>query len=136
MRSKGCARSWLTSSAPKKLAYSAWIGEAATFEAFWSFGIDLEEYDLLRALGNAGLRSVMGGECHVELAAARTLRRHGQGAGIYSDPRVGNQTIAILAILRLFRRSSPSTSADMELFKLLSDEAAEPLFGRQRAFEV
>jgi chemotaxis receptor (MCP) glutamine deamidase CheD len=43
--------------------------------------------------------------------------------------RFANQTIAILAILRLFPRSSRSTAADMELFKLLSDEAALPLFG-------
>src|SRR5580700_9179869 len=39
----------------------------STFQVFWSFGIDLETYDLLRALGDAGLQRVMRGECHVDL---------------------------------------------------------------------
>ena len=34
----------------------------ATLQAFWSFGIDPEKYDLRRALGDAGLRRVMRGE--------------------------------------------------------------------------
>src|ERR1700679_2188602 len=41
----------------------------ATFQPFWSFGTDLKNYDLLQALGDAGLKRVMRGECHVELAA-------------------------------------------------------------------
>ncbi|MGC2730828.1 MAG: hypothetical protein WA254_16675, partial [Candidatus Sulfotelmatobacter sp.] len=42
-------------------------GGTSAFHAFWSFGIDLEKYDLLRALGDAGLQRVMRGECHIEL---------------------------------------------------------------------
>src|SRR5580698_3738074 len=37
----------------------------ATFQIYWSFGIDVENYDLLRALGEAGLQQVMRGECHI-----------------------------------------------------------------------
>jgi len=33
----------------------------STFHVFWSFGIDLARYDLLRALGDAGLQRVMRG---------------------------------------------------------------------------
>src|SRR5271167_2066802 len=40
-----------------------------TFQVFWSFGIDLERYDLLRALGDSGLQRVMRGECHVGFEA-------------------------------------------------------------------
>lgn len=98
-----------------------------TFHVFWSFGIDLEEYDLLRALGDAGLDRVMRGECHVELTA-------GEGgemgrARAFVPIRVANQTVAILAILRLLPQKLDFDKADMELFKLLSDEAAKPLFG-------
>lgn len=101
---------------------------SAALESFWSFGIDLEGYDLLRALGDAGLERVMRGECHVELAAGEHAGEMGR-ARAFVPIRVGNQTIAILAILRLLPQKLHFDSADMELFKLLSDEAAKPLFG-------
>jgi hypothetical protein len=98
------------------------------FHVFWSFGIDLEGYDLLSALGNAGLDRVMRGECHVELAAGEHAGEMGR-ARAFVPIRVANQTIAILAILRLLPQKLNFDGADMELFKLLSDEAAKPLFG-------
>jgi hypothetical protein len=100
---------------------------STTFPVFWSFGIDLEEYDLLRALGDAGLERVMRGECHVELAAGEHAGEMGR-ARAFVPIRVGGQTIAILAILRLLPQKLNFDGADMELFKLLSDEAAKPLF--------
>jgi hypothetical protein len=100
----------------------------ATFHVYWSFGIDAENYDLMRALGEAGLRRVMGGECHVELPA-----RDHSGAmtkvQAFIPIRCANQTIAILAILRLLPQKIAFDRSDMELFKLLSEEAAKPLFG-------
>ncbi len=98
------------------------------FHAFWSFGIDLEQYDLRRALGAAGLDRVMRGECYVELAAGEHAGEMGR-ARAFVPIRVANQTIAILAILRLLPQKLNFDGADMELFKLLSDEAAKPLFG-------
>jgi GAF domain-containing protein len=101
---------------------------STTLQAFWSFGIDLEGYDLPRALGNAGLERVMRGECHVELAAGEHAGEMGR-ARAFVPLRVANQTIAILAILRLLPQKLDFDGADMELFKLLSDEAANALFG-------
>jgi len=100
----------------------------STFQVFWSFGIDLEKYDLLRALGDAGLQRVMRGECHVELG---TRDRSGAiaKAQAFVPIRLASQTIAILAILRLLPQKQAFDRSDMELFKLLSDEAAQPLFG-------
>jgi len=100
----------------------------ATFEVYWSFGIDAENYDLPRALGEVGLRRVMGGECHVERPS------HGHAGAItkvqaFVPICFANQTIAILAILRLLPQKQSFDRSDMELFKLLSDEAAKPLFG-------
>ncbi len=106
----------------------------ATFQVYWSFGIDAENYDLPRALGEAGLRRVMGGECHVEIPA-----RDHCGAmtkvQAFVPIRFANQTIAILAILRLLPQKQAFDRTDMELFKLLSDEAAKPLFGRERRIQ-
>ncbi|MGD0417009.1 MAG: GAF domain-containing protein [Terriglobales bacterium] len=99
-----------------------------TLPVFWSFGIDPEKYDLLRALGEAGLRRVMRGECHVDLAGGD---RSGAMTKVqaFVPIRFANQTIAILAILRLLPQKLAFDRHDMELFKLLSDEAAQPLFG-------
>jgi len=100
----------------------------ATFEVFWSFGIDLEEYDLLRALGDAGLQRVMRGECHVEFEVGDRAGAMGK-AQAFVPISVADQTIAILAILRLLPQKVGFDRSDMDLFKLLSDEAAKPLFG-------
>lgn len=102
--------------------------QTTTFPAFWSFGIDLKEYDLPRALGNAGLQRVLGGECHVEIADDGRMGEMAH-AQAFVPIRVSNQTIAILAILRLLPQKVSFDGCDMELFKLLSNEAALPLFG-------
>jgi GAF domain-containing protein len=100
----------------------------ATLQVFWAFGIDLEKYDLLRALGEAGLERVMRGECHVELAP-RDRSCAMTKVQAFVPIRFADQTIAILAVLRLLPQKLSFDSSDMELFKLLSDEAAKPLFG-------
>jgi GAF domain-containing protein len=100
----------------------------STFQVFWSFGIDLERYDLLRALGETGLQRVMRGECHVEFGTRDNLGTMAK-AQAFVPIRLASQTIAILAILRLLPQKLAFDRSDMELFKLLSDEAAQPLFG-------
>jgi hypothetical protein len=107
-------------------------GGAKTFQIFWSFGIDPEKYDLLLALGDAGLRRVMDGECHVELAArdrSATMAMAMAKVQAFVPIRLANQTIAILAILRLLPQKHGFDASDMELFKLISNEAALPIFG-------
>ncbi len=100
----------------------------ATFHVFWAFGIDPEDYDLPRALGDAGLQHVMRGECHVE---APDHNRSNAVAKVkaFIPLRFANQTVAILAILRLLPQKVGFDRFDMELFKVLSDQAAKPLFG-------
>jgi GAF domain-containing protein len=94
----------------------------------WSFGADLENYDLLKALGDTGQARVMRGEYHIELKDRD--RSSGMAKGQAFIPiRVADQTIGILAILRLLPQKTAFDAHDMELFKLLSDEAARPLFG-------
>ena len=100
----------------------------STFHAFWSFGIDLERYDLLRTLGDAGLQRVMRGECHIDLGTRDSLGTTPK-AQAFVPIRLANQTIAILAILRLLPQKLAFDRSDIELFKLLSAEAAQPLFG-------
>jgi hypothetical protein len=100
----------------------------ATFQPLWSCGIDLESYDLLRTLGDAGLQRILRGECHVELAARG---RSGAAAKpqAFIPIRAANQTVAVLALLRLLPQKLAFDRSDLDLFQLLSDEAAQPLFG-------
>jgi hypothetical protein len=100
--------------------------KAASLEVFWSFGIDVEKYDLPRALGDAGLRQVMRGECHIEFADRDHFAAQAQA---FIPIRFANETVAILAILRLLPQKLAFDRSDMELFKVLSEEAAQPLFG-------
>lgn len=98
------------------------------FSVCWSFGADLENYDVLKALGHSGRLRVMRGECHMELGDRD--RSSGMAkAQAFVPIRAANQTLGILAILRLLPQKVAFDSHDLELFKLLSDEAARPLFG-------
>jgi GAF domain-containing protein len=78
-------------------------------------------------LGDVGLQRVMRGECHIDLAG------HSRSGATRTQAFVpilaADQTVAVLAILRLLPQKNGFDGSDMKLFKLLSDEAAQPLFG-------
>src|ERR1700728_2869689 len=97
----------------------------AALQAYWSFGIDLEKYDLRRVLGDAGLRQVMLGEYYVGTCNSDASGR----AQAFIPIRLENETIAIVAILRLLPHKHAFDKWDVELFKILSNEAAAALFG-------
>jgi GAF domain-containing protein len=99
-----------------------------TFKVCWSFGIDLSNYDLTQALGDAALQRVKRGEFHIELSAP-DLSIPGARAQAFIPIRMGSETIGVLAILRLLPQKVSFDNTDMDLFKLLSSEAAQPLFG-------
>ncbi len=99
-----------------------------TFSVCWSFGADLENYDLLKALGTGGRQQVMRGKCHLVVENRNRGSRMAMGEA-FVPIRVDNHTVGILAILRLLPQKAAFDAHDMELFKLLSEEAAKPLFG-------
>lgn len=107
---------------------------SASFKVCWSFGIDLENYDLLRDLGGAAFRRLMAGECFVDSGHDRSLSA--SKAQAFIPIRVSNQTIGILAILRLLPQKAAFDRSDMELFKLISEEAAKHLFGPSASFKA
>lgn len=101
--------------------------DGKSFSVCWSFGADLENYDLLKALGPTGRQQIMRGQCHV--GEEDRDRATGMAKGQAFVPiRVANQTVGILAILRLLPQKAAFDVHDMELFQLLSEEAAAPLF--------
>jgi hypothetical protein len=102
-------------------------GSGRRFSLRWSFGADLENYDLVKALGEAGWKRVMQGEWQVQ--AADRERRGGGKVQAFIPIRAAGRTVGILAILRLLPQKTAFDAHDLELFKLLSEEAAKPLFG-------
>lgn len=101
---------------------------AATLHASWSFGIDLEKYDLRLALGEAGMRQVMRGQYHIVFSDHDHSDVKGK-AQAFIPIRCAGETVAIVAILRLLPHKHAFDRWDVELFKILSDEAGAPLFG-------
>jgi GAF domain-containing protein len=99
-----------------------------TFKVRWSFGIDLANYDLTRALGEVGMQRVRRGEFHIDLSPT-DRSSSGARAQAFIPIRSASETIGVLAILRLLPQKAAFDSTDMDLFKLLSNEAAQPLFG-------
>ncbi|MGC1371441.1 MAG: hypothetical protein WA824_04815 [Candidatus Sulfotelmatobacter sp.] len=104
--------------------------ESNEFSVCWSFGADLENYDLLKVLGRSGRLCVMRGECYMAFEDPDGSNRMTKTQA-FVPIRVANQTVGILAILRLLPQKSAFDAHDMELFKLLSEEGAGPLFGRE-----
>jgi hypothetical protein len=99
--------------------------KTADLQAYWSFGIDLEKYNLRRVLGDAGLRQVMGGEYHVSHDRSDASGR----VQAFIPIRLAKEVIAIVAILRLLPHKHAFDKWDVELFKILSNEAGAALFG-------
>jgi hypothetical protein len=102
----------------------------AGFQLSWSFGVELELYDLGRILGDHGRERVMRGECHVDFAVASTSGGIGKMQA-FVPMRVGGKTVAVLALLRLLPQKSGFDKSDTELFSLLTEEAGHVLFGRE-----
>jgi hypothetical protein len=94
----------------------------------WSFGIDPEHCDLLRCMGDVGLQRIARGECHVEFAAESGVGS-GTGTRAFVPIRLANDTVAVLAILRLLPQKVGFDRADLDLLALLSNEAGKALFG-------
>jgi hypothetical protein len=103
--------------------------KAGTVTTFWSFGIDLENYDLHKALGNAGRERVMRGEYHVNTAPDHRHSGKGKLTQAFIPIRMNGRTVAILAILRLLPQKNEFDRSDFELFHVLTNEAGPPLFG-------
>lgn len=102
-------------------------GGAASFKIFWSFGVDLESYDLHKALGKAGRERVMRGEYHLD-TTSHDSRGKGEFVQAFIPIQFDARTVAVLAILRLLPQKNGFDRSDFELFDVLTNEAGAPLF--------
>jgi hypothetical protein len=102
---------------------------AASFKIFWSFGVDLENYDLRNALGKDGRERVMRGEYHLG-TASNDRGGNGELVQAFIPVKLAERTAAVLAILRLLPQKNGFDRSDFELFQVLTNEAGAPLFGK------
>jgi hypothetical protein len=93
----------------------------------WSFGAEAEKCDLLDTLGEKGLWSVIRGECQLENVSEDRARSAGR-VQAFVPLRLEGQTVGVLAILQLLPQKAGFDAADMDILKLLSDEAGKALF--------
>ena len=100
----------------------------ADYQMLWSFGIDPDHCDLRRVLGDVGLERVERGECHFELPADSALDSRPRTKA-FVPIRLANDTVAVLAIMRLLPQKNGFDQTDMDLLALVSDEAGKALFG-------
>lgn len=103
-------------------------GNSKSFSVCWSFGANLENYDLFEDVGEEGRRVLFRGECYIKSASGGHLGAPARTQA-FVPLRFVNRTIGILALLRLLPQKVAFDPQDMDLFQLLSNESARPLFG-------
>ena len=93
----------------------------------WSFGATAEQCNLLDVLNEKVRGSIVRGECQVEdLGGAHA--RPGKKVQAFVPIRLGDQTVGVLAILHLLPQKAGFDASDIDILKLLSDEAGKALF--------
>lgn len=95
--------------------------------AIWSFGTHSGTCNLLGALSERGRGRIARGECEFD-------NFDGDGATPAAKTRAfvpirrENETVGVLAILQLLPQKARFDAADMDLLRLISNEAGEALF--------
>jgi hypothetical protein len=89
----------------------------------WSFGINPKEHQWLNGSSESVHKVVLNGSAHIELAGKNPPFT------VLVPICLHGQTVAILAILRLLPQKTGFAKADMEVLKVLSDEAGPAVFG-------
>jgi hypothetical protein len=103
--------------------------QAGKSELLWSFGIDPEQHGTLDAFDRSDMQRVLQGE----LRLARTAsHEHGnyedQPLRVFVPISLHGRTVAVLVMLKLLPQKLGFDEADIDLVKLLSNEAGKSLF--------
>ena len=93
----------------------------------WSFGTNADKCDLLDVLNEKARGNIARGHCQVEDLGG-TPARPAKKVQAFVPIRLGNQTVGVLAILQLLPQKASFDASDMDILKLLSDEAGTALF--------
>lgn len=97
----------------------------------WSFGVDTERHGTLDSFDKSAVHRAMQGECHVVQAPDAGKGSSGTSPlRVFVPMRLHGRTLAVLVMLTLLPQKVGFSEDDLNLVKLLSDEAARALFER------
>jgi hypothetical protein len=98
-------------------------------ELLWSFGIDSERHGTLDSFAEPAMHRVLQGEFHVTPAPYEDQHQRGNPAlRVYVPIRLNAKIVAVLVMLTLLPQKVGFDQADLNLVRVLSDEAARALF--------
>jgi hypothetical protein len=105
------------------------VGQQGNSALLWFFGIDPHQHQSLDAFDKSILRRVLQGEVHI---AQTDSNRHdnyrNQPLRVFVPIRLNERTVAVLVMLKLLPQKLGIDEADLNLVKLLSNEAGQCLF--------
>ncbi|HTW57251.1 MAG TPA: hypothetical protein VMD99_03870 [Terriglobales bacterium] len=97
-------------------------------QLLWSFGIDPQRHGTLDALEEPALHRVLQGELHVAQTARKEHAKGNPPLRAFIPIRLHGRTVAVLVMLKLLPQKLGLDQADINLVKLISNEAGKPLF--------
>jgi chemotaxis protein CheD len=103
--------------------------EGTVLSLFWAFGIDPERHEKLDAWRSPVLQRVIEGEPYLE-GAFEEGENGSPVAGFKTlvPLRLASQTVAVLAIRQLLLQKTCFDESDLQLLRLLSEDAGKVLF--------
>lgn len=98
-------------------------------ELLWSFGIDTQRHATLDSFAEPAMHLVLQGKFHVTPVPYQDQHDHeNPPLRVYVPIRLKAKTVAVLVMLTLLPQKVGFDEADLNLVKLLSEEAARALF--------
>ena len=95
----------------------------------WSFGIASGKVHVPQKLSEEALSDVLTGEVCVAQVCSHVGTNSGQNhASAFVAIKLGNKTVAVLAVLRLLPQKTNIDEFDRALLAVISSEAGKPLF--------
>lgn len=97
----------------------------------WSFGIDPVRHGTLDTFGESALHRVLQGEFHIaEVAYEGQANDSNPPLRVFVPILLNGRTVGVLVMVKLLPQKLSFDEADINLVKLLSDEAGAALFER------
>jgi len=95
----------------------------------WSFGIDPQQHRTLDTFEESALHRVLQGEFHVAQVAHEGVSNHTHSPiRVFVPILLNGRTVAVLVMVKLLPQKLGFDEADINLVRLLSDEAGGALF--------
>jgi hypothetical protein len=107
---------------------NARANQPVSSELLWSFGIDTKKYATLDAFEESALRPVLQGKLHVAQAGGGERDHANASQRAFIPILLHDRAVAVLVMFKLLPQKLGFDQADINLVKLISNEAGKSLF--------